>query len=242
MAQYASSNTKSVAGNGARSAGTRPAHEQTYLDLRDMVLFGDLAPGQPVTIQGLTAELNSGVTPIREAIRRLTAEGALAFHGNRRVSVPLLSHRDVQELLFLRKTVEYELAHRAVAAATPDRIDALAHIDLALDDAIRTGDIRSYLLENYRFHIGMYQMADAPILQEVTERLWLRFGPSLRIVCGRLGTQNLPDWHKEILEALRAGNAEGAARATVRDLEQGMNLMLAELDPPRRVTDSIDSE
>jgi DNA-binding GntR family transcriptional regulator len=54
-----------------------PSHEVTYAQLRDMVLFGVLEPGQPVTIQGLIADLGAGMTPVREAIRRLTAEGAL---------------------------------------------------------------------------------------------------------------------------------------------------------------------
>ena len=54
-----------------------PTHEVTYGRLRDMVLFGRLQPGQPVTIQGLIRDLESGMTPVREAIRRLTAEGAL---------------------------------------------------------------------------------------------------------------------------------------------------------------------
>ena len=53
-----------------------PTHEVTYGHLRDMVLTGGLAPGQAVTIQGLIHDLGAGMTPVREAIRRLTAEGA----------------------------------------------------------------------------------------------------------------------------------------------------------------------
>ena len=53
--------------------------------VRDLVLFGDLVPGQPVTIDGLREILGSGITPVREAIRRLSAEGALETGGNRRV-------------------------------------------------------------------------------------------------------------------------------------------------------------
>ena len=79
--------------SGQQAAETRkvPTHEVTYLRLRDMVLFGVLAPGQPVTIQGLIRDLEAGMTPVREAIRRLTAEGALVLHDNRRVSVPRMT-------------------------------------------------------------------------------------------------------------------------------------------------------
>ena len=52
-----------------------PTHETTYAALRDMILFGHLAPGQPVTIQGLIADLGAGMTPVREAIRQLAGAG-----------------------------------------------------------------------------------------------------------------------------------------------------------------------
>ncbi|MEJ2035532.1 MAG: GntR family transcriptional regulator, partial [Maritimibacter sp.] len=56
-----------------------PDHERAYRGLREMVLYGELAPGQPVTIQGLVETLGLGMTPVREAIRRLTSQGALVF-------------------------------------------------------------------------------------------------------------------------------------------------------------------
>ena len=70
------------------SAGL-PAHEMTYRALKELLLFGEIAPGQAVTIQGLVARLEVGMTPVREALRRLISEGALEFQGNRRVSVPI---------------------------------------------------------------------------------------------------------------------------------------------------------
>ena len=47
----------------------RPEHEAIYLRVREMILLGDMAPGQPVTIHGLAEGLSAGVTPVREAIR-----------------------------------------------------------------------------------------------------------------------------------------------------------------------------
>ena len=63
-------------------AAKLPAHEQVYQRLRAQILFGELAPGQAVTIQGLVEALDSGMTPVREAIRRLISDGALVFQGN----------------------------------------------------------------------------------------------------------------------------------------------------------------
>ncbi|WP_193748259.1 GntR family transcriptional regulator [Leisingera sp. ANG-M1] len=199
-----------------------PAHEIVYQTLRSQILFGELVPGQAVTIQGLVETLGAGMTPVREAIRRLISDGALMFQGNRRVSVPLLGPQDLEELIFARKTIECELARRATPRIGAAHIEKLVAIDNALDKAIATGDVAGYLVQNYSFHTMLYAHAEAPILSDIADRLWLRFGPSLRVVSGRLGTQSFPDRHKDILEALRRQDPEMAALAMERDVCQGM--------------------
>jgi len=199
-----------------------PAHETVYRELRHLILFGEIAPGQPITIQGITEELGAGMTPVREAIRRLTAAGALEFQGNRRVSVPQLTVGNVNELIYARQAIEPQLVLRATERVTDFDLDRLERIDNQLDAAITQGDVRAYLELNYRFHTEIYALADAPILSAIADGMWLRFGPSLRVVCGRLGTQNLPDQHKEALDAMRAGDGQGAAKAMREDVVQGM--------------------
>ena len=203
----------------------RPAHEQVYRTLKSQILFGDLVPGQPVTIQGLTDSLGVGMTPVREAIRRLISDGALIFQGNRRVSVPLLSANDIEQMIFARISIETELSRRSTKNISITKIDYLEQLDQRLDNMIADGDVGGYLRLNHAFHQSLYSHADAPILVDLAERLWLRFGPSLRIVCGRFGTQSLPDRHKDIIAALRERDAEKAALATAQDIEQGMGMM-----------------
>ena len=111
----------------------------------------------------------------------------------------------------------------------PSDIDALERLDQRLDRMIADGDVSGYLQLNHAFHEALYAHANAPILRDLAERLWLRFGPSLRVVSGRFGTQSLPDRHKDIIAALRKGDAEKAALATAQDIEQGMELMAGAL-------------
>ena len=92
---------------------------------------------------------------------------------------------------------------------------------------IADGDVSGYLHLNHAFHETLYAHADAPILSDLAERLWLRFGPSLRVVCGdsalkacRTGTRTSP------LPLRAQGDAEKAAKATAQDIEQGMELMI----------------
>lgn len=199
-----------------------PVHELVYRQLRDQVLFGEFEPGQPVTIQGLTDALGVGMTPVREALRRLTAEGALEFLGNRRIAVPVLDAAAIDELGIARKALEPELARRAAQRATAQDVARLTQIDQRLDAAIRRGDVHRYLVENHSFHADLNALAQAPILTEMVDRLWLRFGPSLRVVCGQFGTRNLPDRHKDVLAALASNDGEGAAEAMMGDVAQGM--------------------
>ena len=200
-----------------------PVHEVVYRKLRDLILFGEIAPGQAVTIQGLVERLDAGMTPVREAIRRLTSEGALNFQGNRRIIVPVLSDKNMTELYFLRQTLEPRLIFLAAERAGKEDIARLTRIDSDLDRAIKTGDINQYLRKNYNFHSELYRLADAPILEAVADSLWLRYGPSLRVVCGRVGTLGLTDQHKETLAAMTAGNPQKAAEAILADVTQGID-------------------
>lgn len=198
-----------------------PEHEATYRRLRDMVLFGLLAPGQKVTIQGITRALGAGMTPVREAIRRLTAEGALELHENRRVSVPRLTRSQLDELAFARLALEPKLAQMAQAHISPEGIEALERIDAEIDAAIAAGDVQGYLAGNYRFHLAIYEQANAPILLAITQSLWLRFGPSLRVMIESGGSIG-PDRHREAVAAMRSGDTVALARAIEDDIAQGL--------------------
>lgn len=204
-----------------------PEHQAVYERLRDMILLGRFAPGQPLTIMGLTESLGVGMTPVREAIRRLSAENALVTLGNRRVAVPELNEENFNDIYFLRLNVEPELTKRAIKNVKKQDIDDLILIDKEIDLAIEAGDVETYLERNNRFHFKIYALADAPVLFRAALALWVQVGPSLRVNCGRYGTANLPDKHSELLEALANGDEESAALAMAGDLEQSLNLASA---------------
>lgn len=201
-----------------------PEHQAVYERIRDMILLGRFTPGQPLTIMGLSDSLGVGMTPVREAIRRLNAENALETLGNRRVVVPELNAGIIHDIYYLRQHVEPELTRRAVRNITVKNIERLSVIDSEIDEAIESGDIETYLERNNRFHFKIYELADAPVLFRSALALWVQVGPSLRVNCGRYGTANLPDKHSELLEALTNRDEEQAALAMAGDLEQSLIL------------------
>jgi DNA-binding GntR family transcriptional regulator len=203
----------------------KPEHETIYLRVKEMILFGEVVPGQPVTIHGLAESIGTGVTPAREAIRRLTAEGALVTLENRRIAVPAMTAHRLQQIELVRLTVEPELAEAAVSRCEVHDINELERLDDQVDQAIKRGDIHGYLEANYRFHFHLYRLADAQILHRIAETLWLRVGPSLRVVCGRYGTANLVDHHRAAIDALRQGDAQKTREAMTQDIRQGMGFI-----------------
>lgn len=211
-----------ILGNGDAAERKVPTHEVTYAQLRDMVLMGGLAPGQAVTIQGLIRDLGAGMTPVREAIRRLTAEGALQLHGNRRVSVPRLTPPLLDEIAFARLTIEPKIAEMAAPRLTEAAIAHLAQIDETINEAMKLGDIPGYLSGNHRFHFTLYDASGAQVLTDMAQSLWLRFGPSLRVVSARYSKSRLPDRHSDAIEAMRAGDGKALARAVEADIAQGV--------------------
>ena len=202
-----------------------PDHEAIYRRIRDMILFGEVAPGEAVTILGLTGAIGAGMTPVRESIRRLTAEGALESLGNRRDCVPHVTADTLAEIRHARLAIEPHLAGLAAKEMNAETLVELRDLDGRIDAAIERGNVEGYLENNYRFHFRLYAAAQAPVLTRIALSLWLQIGPALRIVCGLYGTSNLPDKHSEALDALRDADADAAARAIHDDIAQGMDLV-----------------
>jgi DNA-binding GntR family transcriptional regulator len=163
------------------------------------------------------------MTPVREAIRRLTAEGALEAQGNRRVIVPVMTLVKLDQIEFARLAIEPKLAEIAAENQGAGLVDELRVLDEQVNEAIAAGSIERYLEANFRFHFRLYDEAQATILKKIALSLWLQAGPSLRIVCGRYGTSNLPDKHDEAMEALATSDPAGVAQAISEDIRQGLD-------------------
>jgi len=211
-----------------------PAHLRTYSDLRDRILFGQLMPGQPVTIQGLSADLNAGMTPVREAIRRLASEGALTIQDNRRVRIPRPDQRQIADLGLARSKLEPELASRAAACVDADALEEIEATQAAARAALDRGDLGAFLRANHRFHFLIYKAAGSDILTQVVDGLWLRLGPALRVMSefwqaesGALGGDpaGMLAFHPEVIDALRRRDSADAARAMRRDVGRDMSLV-----------------
>lgn len=206
-----------------------PLHDQVYGALRDALIAGRIPPGRGVSLRSLAAELGVSPMPVREAVRRLVAERALAVDPvNKRLSAPSLTADRLEQLALARGWVEPELAARAALAAGPALARAGEALDEAVNAAIRDGDVGRYMAANHAFHFAIYRAAGAEVLLSLADSLWLQIGPFMRVVFGRVGAQSLEiDHHVETLAALKARDPEAARRAMAADIAMGMAAMRA---------------
>jgi DNA-binding GntR family transcriptional regulator len=204
-----------------------PAHERVYRTLRTRVMHGQIEPGQALTLRGVAGEFGVSMTPAREAVRRLVAEGALKLSASGRVSTPELSNDRIEELAALRALLEPELATRALPRAHAALIDRMAAINGVIDETIVKGDASGYVRSNLEFHRTLYLRAQAPAMLALIETVWLQAGPTMRMLYERLQRRQASDNHRKIIAALRAGDEPGLRLAIRMDVTQGLRMLVS---------------
>lgn len=203
------------------------AHDRVYRILRARIMYGEIAPGHALTLRGIGREFGVSMTPAREAVRRLVAEGALLLSSSGRVSTPELTSDRIEELAALRALLEVELASRALPRAHMALIDRLQAINGAVAEMVSKRDAVGYIRTNLEFHRTLYLRAQAPAMLAIAETVWLQLGPTMRTLYGRLRRTDPPHFHKLIIAALKAGDEPGLRLAVRSDVTQGLRLLAA---------------
>ena len=198
------------------------AHERVYRSLRQQVLHGELAPGQALTLRGIGRLFGVSMTPAREAVRRLVAEGALTLSSSGRVTTPELSPERIEELAAIRAMLEPEMAARALPRAHFALIERLAAINALNAEAAVKQDAVAYVRTNLEFHRTLYLRAQTPAMLALCETVWLQLGPTMRALYQKLRRSDMPQHHRVILAALRAGDEPGLRLAVRTDVTQGL--------------------
>ncbi|TXH90292.1 MAG: GntR family transcriptional regulator [Rhodoferax sp.] len=193
--------------------------DDTYTTLRQWVTVGKFLPGERLKIRNVAQALGVGVMPVRAALLRLAAEGALTHSANKGVSVPSLSKAEFDDVLQNRLLLEGEAAERGTLrmdAAQRQRLRALVQ---TMDAALQTNDAKAYLDANEDFHVHLYKAAGSPLLMTLIETVWLKVGPlSNQLFDNNPNAGVLNDAHTDMLKALDQGDASGVRRAIERDL------------------------
>ncbi|MEO1550362.1 MAG: GntR family transcriptional regulator [Pseudomonadota bacterium] len=209
-----------------RSSETRvPAHEQVYRTLRTRIMQGEVSPGAALTLRGIAEHFGVSMTPAREAVRRLVAEGALKLSTSGRVTTPELTNDRIEELAALRALLEPELGARALPRAHAVLIDRMEDLNLRIRGVIRTGAATEYIRANHEFHRMLYLRAQAPAMLALVETVWLQLGPTMQSLYAHLQRPSASLNHSKIISALRAGDEASLRLALREDVTAGLRLL-----------------
>lgn len=211
-----------------QSKATEPtgsAHDRVYRALRTRIMHGEIHPGQALTLRGIGKDFDVSMTPAREAMRRLVAEGALFLSSSGRVSTPVLSNERIEELASIRALLEPELATRALPRAHIALIERLDEINTRVSTMIARQDASGYIQANLEFHRTLYLRAQAPAMLAMAETVWLQLGPTMSKLYGRLKRTEPPRNHRLILAALKAGDEPSLRLAVRSDATQGLRML-----------------
>jgi DNA-binding GntR family transcriptional regulator len=202
-------------------------HEQVYKALSQALIEGRIPPSRSLSLRGIAALLNVSAMPVRGAVTRLMAEGALELQKtNNRLRVPILDPSRLEQLTTARLWLEPELAARAALNTDKAFVERLKRDDEALMKALSLGDVAGYMQANQDFHFAIYEMARSALLMDMARSLWLKIGPFMRVVFGQLGTVQLPkDHHQDLINAFISKNAEGARASMHADVFEGTELL-----------------
>jgi DNA-binding GntR family transcriptional regulator len=188
--------------------------------LREAVITGELEGGTPLRQRDLAERFGVSPTPVREALRRLEAEGLVNYDLHRGATVIDGVFGATEENYQVRAALESLAARLAAARISEDELDELEELHAELARCRERSRLAIEL--NRRFHFRIYEASRAPVLLALLRLLWRSFPlePQLR--------RPLPEsvrMHGEILAALRRRDADAAERLTREHILGAMALV-----------------
>lgn len=188
--------------------------------LRHTIMAGLFKPGEKLTLRAIAASLGVSLTPAREALFNLAAEGVLEMGGNGSVYIPRLDEEKLRELVKVRVSLESLASREAVPRLTQAKIIEIGGYNDQLIEANQHKDYRRLIDLNWSFHFSIYEAAEMPFLTRMIESCWLRTGSYINIIYPEFAKTDTGILnHIAILRAIREGDAEGAAQGIARDIE-----------------------
>ncbi|GGO74828.1 GntR family transcriptional regulator [Nonomuraea cavernae] len=180
-------------------------------ELRSLILAGQYAPGDRLGEVELAEVLGVSRTPVREALRRLEAEGLVELVANKGARVVAYPGRDLETIFELRARVEGLAARQAALTASPDDVARLHEVAVDLRDHAERGELDAVYRLNSEFHQSLVRLGGSPLLGQsisslIHSSVLLRTYGSFDEDAMRRSVNH----HLEIAAAVRAGDPEWA--------------------------------
>ena len=193
--------------------------EAAYTDLLAAIRSGEFKPGDRLRETDVAARLDLSRTPVREALRRLEADGIVEHRPRLGAVIRQLSHGELVELYEMRIVLERTAAEMAAKHAAPAEVDALR----ALNERIAKSPPSTAAALNQDFHRGIYLATRNRFLRDAARALnnaLMLMGPTTLDDADRIATVTAQ--HTDILNAIEAADAPAAGEAAEVHLQTSL--------------------
>lgn len=215
--------------------GYATLNELVYSRLKDDILFGRYRDRERLVQRQIAERLGVSRAPVRDAIRRLEAEGLVTESPRAGHSVADISKDELADLYLVREVLEVVAAKLAAKHATPAQVNAMTESLRQLEEAVGHEEPdRSYRLGS-QFHELLAESSGNTVLQELLRNVWdrvLRYRIAATLIPGR-AREGLSD-HYEILERIEAKDADGAGEVMKRHIDESRRRISLGIDQSSR--------
>ena len=195
----------------APDLGNSPSTSEIItLHLRDAIVAGHFAEDEPIRQDDIARQFNVSKIPVREALKRLEAEGLVMFQRNRGAMVTRICDAELAQMFEVRMLLEDKLLRLAI----PNMTEAtFARAELICQEFVGEDDVGRWAELNWELHACLYEPAQRPFMismvRSVNDKLerYLRMQMSLSA-----GKDRADHEHREIIDACRAGDVERAVK------------------------------
>jgi DNA-binding GntR family transcriptional regulator len=190
-------------------------------DIRERILNGDLPEGLTIRQEALAEEYDVSRMPVREALKRLDAEGLVQLTNNQGATVTMHSLDEIGEIFDLRILIEVDLFRRAIPVMTVTHLARCEKILAAMEISYDADDVAKWGALNYEYHSALYASANRGLTNDVLQRINLQ---SDRYVRMHLSVMRQRDParkdHRDLLELARKGKTDEACVLLSRHIAQ----------------------
>jgi DNA-binding GntR family transcriptional regulator len=197
--------------------------DQVYSAIRERISSGSLPRGARVHQEDLAEELGVSRTPVREALRRLAAEGLVEMRTNRGARVADVDQVGMRVSYEARTVIEPGAARLAAARRLPEPLARMRAAVAAQRRSLR--NVQRSFEANREFHLALATASGNEFLVQFAERLWVaRIGETIYERQVQTQARMLLDVreHEQIIEAIEAGDGRRAESLARRHLTDAM--------------------
>ncbi len=188
-------------------------------EIENMIVNGSMIPGERLDETVLANKYGVSRTPVREAIRALTAIGLVQNTGRQGAEVAQISISILIEMFELMAVLEGMCAQLAARRATQDEIKEMYNTQVLLEKTFKIGTHKEFYNVNLKFHDQLYSASHTQYLAEETLRLRRRLSPyRMRVTFQPGRMRSTLGEHLEILNAIKLGNSKHAKAAAISHL------------------------